>query len=64
MITKMLDKLSMSGSLQLAMICVMCSVTMMVLEQCGYGPASKEFISFTITFCGYVVGKRAQGETT
>jgi hypothetical protein len=61
--TKMLEKISLSGSLQLAVICVLCSVTMMVLEQCGYGSASKEFISFTITFCGYVVGKRAQGET-
>jgi len=57
---KLLDKLALSGSLQLAVICVICCTTLMVLEQCGYGTASKEFITFTTTFCGYVIGRRAQ----
>lgn len=60
---KMLDKLSLSGSLQIAALLVITSVLMLVLEQMGYGTASREYIAFATGTVGYVLGTRARGET-
>ena len=62
--TKLLDKISLSGSLQLAVILVLTTVLMLVLEQLGYGQASREYVAFTTAMVGYIIGKRAQGEAT
>ena len=58
--TRMLEKLSLSGSLQVAMLLIVADVVILVLEQCGYGPASKEFISASLTTVGWILGKRSQ----
>lgn len=61
--TKLLDKLVLSGSLQIAALLVLTSVLLLVLEQVGYGVASREYIAFATATVGYVMGKRAQSET-
>jgi hypothetical protein len=59
---KLLDKIALSGSLQVAVLLVLSSALMQILAQLGYGPASPEYLAFTTGMVGYIIGKRAQGD--
>ena len=59
---KLLDKITESGSLQLAMLLTAAMVAMLVMEQCGIGYASREFVAFVLSVDGVVLGTRSKSK--
>lgn len=55
---KLLDKLSESGSLQLALLLNAAVIAMLLLDQCGTGIANGEFIKFVLSVDMFLLGLR------